>query len=181
MHPPSETVAISRWPKLPNFVFAATDALAAPALSDLDPRDAETIIRARRTRGIAPSWPQWQFAPASAATALPVPAASVFRLPEGARVTLLAAAPARRVETAEAPARETKQLARSANSAANKSASSKSASAKSRATASRPATRSKHAAHQGSHAGPKHSAQTKKTARSVRIAGLKKRQSAGSD
>lgn len=175
-HSPSETVAISRWPKIPNFVFAATDALAAPALSDLDPRDAELIIRARRMRGISPSWPQWQLSQAGTATALPIPAASVFRLPEGARVTMLAALPARRVETAEASARETKQPA--------KSGSAKSGSAKSRAAASRQAVRSRHAAHQGSHAGqgaPRHSAQTKKTPRSVRIAGLKKRQSAGSD
>src|ERR1700675_1403758 len=34
LHPTSETVAISHWPKIPNFVFAATDPLPAPALSD---------------------------------------------------------------------------------------------------------------------------------------------------
>src|SRR4051794_37920444 len=179
LHSPSETVAIARWPKIPNFVFAGTEALAAPVLSELDPRDAELIIRARRTRGISPSWPQWQLAQAGTATALPIPAASVFRLPEGARVTMLAAAPARRLETAEASARETKQIAKSGKSIAGKSVS-----ARSRATASRQATRSKHAAHRGPQAGqaaPGHSAQTKKNARAVRVAGLKKRQSAGSD
>src|SRR5216684_8078931 len=36
LHPPSETVAISRWPKIPNFVFADVEMLSAPALSDLD-------------------------------------------------------------------------------------------------------------------------------------------------
>src|SRR5207244_13508349 len=34
VHPPSETVAISRWPKVPNFVFAEAGALPAPSLQD---------------------------------------------------------------------------------------------------------------------------------------------------
>src|SRR6202790_5601109 len=34
LHPPSETVAISHWPKIPNFVFAGADTLPAPSLSD---------------------------------------------------------------------------------------------------------------------------------------------------
>ncbi len=36
LHPPSENVAISHWPKIPNFVFADADMLAVPALTDLD-------------------------------------------------------------------------------------------------------------------------------------------------
>src|SRR5229473_1654598 len=36
LHPASETVAISHWPKIPNFVFANAEMLPAPALSDLD-------------------------------------------------------------------------------------------------------------------------------------------------
>ena len=44
--PPSENVAISHWPKIPNFVFAETDMLPAPALSDLDWRDAELMALA---------------------------------------------------------------------------------------------------------------------------------------
>src|SRR6478609_2665566 len=36
LHPPSETVAISRWPKIPNFVFASAEMLPGPALWDLD-------------------------------------------------------------------------------------------------------------------------------------------------
>ena len=35
LHPPSENVAISHWPKIPNFVFADADALPAPALADV--------------------------------------------------------------------------------------------------------------------------------------------------
>ena len=30
LHPPSENVAISRWPKIPNFVFAETAMLPGP-------------------------------------------------------------------------------------------------------------------------------------------------------
>src|ERR1700694_2177161 len=33
LHPPTENVAISRWPKIPNFVFAGTGALPAPGAS----------------------------------------------------------------------------------------------------------------------------------------------------
>ncbi len=47
LHPPSETVAISRWPKIPNFVFAATDALPAPACPISIWRDADLAYRAR--------------------------------------------------------------------------------------------------------------------------------------
>ena len=36
LHPPSEMVAISRWPKVPNFASAGPAALPVPALSDLD-------------------------------------------------------------------------------------------------------------------------------------------------
>ena len=53
LHPPSETVAISHWPKIPNFVFADADMLPAPSLSDLDWRDAESMapgaVRSRQT------------------------------------------------------------------------------------------------------------------------------------
>ena len=48
LHPPSETVAISHWPKIPNFVFAATSQLPAPALSILI---GMTIGRSRLRRG----------------------------------------------------------------------------------------------------------------------------------
>src|SRR5664279_695315 len=36
LHPPSETVAISHWPKIPNFVFTDIEKLSAPSLADLD-------------------------------------------------------------------------------------------------------------------------------------------------
>src|SRR6202011_6215787 len=50
LHPPSETVAISHWPKIPNFVFAETDVLAAPALSDVDGAGGPLLRQA--------TWPQ---------------------------------------------------------------------------------------------------------------------------
>src|SRR6202045_1258916 len=43
LHPPSENVAISHWPKIPNFVFADAGMLPAPSLSDLDWLDGESI------------------------------------------------------------------------------------------------------------------------------------------
>jgi hypothetical protein len=94
LHPPSENVAISHWPKIPDFVFADSDMLAAPALSDSDWRDgqvmdfSELFDRARRRgRGVplpreAP-WPrQWSLPLESAAFTLPVPEQSLFEIPE---------------------------------------------------------------------------------------------------
>jgi peptidoglycan-N-acetylglucosamine deacetylase len=91
LHPPSETVAISHWPKIPAFAFADTGMLPAPSLPDLQWQDgplAESFDRAgRRSRGTplpreAP-WPrQYQLATVSAATTLPAPAQSLFEIPE---------------------------------------------------------------------------------------------------
>jgi peptidoglycan/xylan/chitin deacetylase (PgdA/CDA1 family) len=100
LHPTSETVAISHWPKIGNFVFTQTEMLPAPALSDLDWRDAgamalaEPLDAARRhSRGVplpqpAP-WPQPSplVASAGAAIALPVPARSIFEIEENPRAT----------------------------------------------------------------------------------------------
>jgi peptidoglycan-N-acetylglucosamine deacetylase len=94
LHPPSENVAISHWPKIPNFVFADADMLAVPALTDVALGDgqlmdlAEPFGRAgRRTRGVplpreAP-WPrQWPLPLESVAFTLPVPEQSLFEIPE---------------------------------------------------------------------------------------------------
>ena len=106
LHPPSETVAISRWPKIPNFVFADAGTLPAPALSDLDWRDGQSMTLAEDRnrpsgRGVplprqAP-WPrQSSLPPDSAAIALPVPAQSVFELQEGLRAATQGLASSRR-------------------------------------------------------------------------------------
>ncbi|WP_407152038.1 polysaccharide deacetylase family protein [Bradyrhizobium sp. ORS 86] len=103
LHPPTETVAISRWPAIPNFVFTATMTLPAPAFSDMDWRHAEVLDQVQRAR-VAPlnrtQWPQPQLAQTASFATLPIPAASVFRIPEARRLTLLAARPHRLVPQA---------------------------------------------------------------------------------
>jgi hypothetical protein len=84
MHPASETVAISRWPRIPRFLFAETEMLCGPALTDSYwnddwPRHA--------------LWPRQTLLPLQSATAvLPVPAQSVFQLPDGLRRAMQTAA-----------------------------------------------------------------------------------------
>jgi peptidoglycan/xylan/chitin deacetylase (PgdA/CDA1 family) len=93
LHPTSETVAISRWPKIPNFVFAGTETLPAPALSDSDWRDGRPSLpqsseRPRRlARGSIPlpqqaPWPRPAPLQTSTAITLPVPAKNVFEIQE---------------------------------------------------------------------------------------------------
>jgi len=97
LHPPSETVAISRWPKIPSFVFADAGTLPAPALQDSGWHDGQLVPIAepfdrtkRRARGVplprqAP-WPrQSPLLPDGAAIMLPVPAQSVFEIQEKSR------------------------------------------------------------------------------------------------
>lgn len=88
LHPPAETVAVSRWPRIPNFVFAGIATLPAPALSDSYWNDdwPAPLDRAKRRADAIPlprqaPWPrQMPLPPPSAAIALPVPAQSVFEL-----------------------------------------------------------------------------------------------------
>jgi peptidoglycan/xylan/chitin deacetylase (PgdA/CDA1 family) len=95
LHPVSENVAISHWPKIPNFVFASTETLPAPAVSDSDWRDGrlvslpESFERPRRlARGAVPlpqqaPWPRLTPQQASsAAITLPVPAKDIFDIQE---------------------------------------------------------------------------------------------------
>src|ERR1700727_3473682 len=46
LHPVSETVAISHWPRIRNFVFTQTEMLPAPSLADLDWPDQQSIALA---------------------------------------------------------------------------------------------------------------------------------------
>jgi peptidoglycan/xylan/chitin deacetylase (PgdA/CDA1 family) len=97
MHPPSETVPIARWPKLPNFVFAENEMLPAPAAVDFDLTEGGlslSLASAARGRGVplpkeAP-WPRPAdpLQVASADASLPVPAATLFEIPEKARATV---------------------------------------------------------------------------------------------
>jgi peptidoglycan/xylan/chitin deacetylase (PgdA/CDA1 family) len=98
LHPPSETVAISHWPQIPNFVFAKTDPLPAPVLSDSYWHDewpipvAETSDRSKRRGNPLPRqspWPrQTPLPPEHAAIALPAPARSVFEMQDRLRFAL---------------------------------------------------------------------------------------------
>jgi peptidoglycan/xylan/chitin deacetylase (PgdA/CDA1 family) len=94
LHPTSETVALSRWPKIPNFVFADADRLPAPSLPEFEGPDGALVPLAepfdrigRRGRGVplpqqAP-WPrQVLVPPADKGATLPIPAATVFAIPE---------------------------------------------------------------------------------------------------
>jgi peptidoglycan/xylan/chitin deacetylase (PgdA/CDA1 family) len=125
LHPPSETVAISHWPKIPNFVFAGADTLPAPSLSDSDWHDgqlvppAEPFDRAERLARRVPlpreaPWPrQSPHALDGAAIALPVPAQSIFEIQEKRRAAPQGPAPSFHHAEQTAPAgRETDGLAR---------------------------------------------------------------------
>ena len=105
LHPPSEMVAISHWPKIPNFVFADAGTLPAPSLPDPGWRGGELIPFAepfdrtrRNARGVplprqAP-WPrQSALPPDGAAIVLPVPAQSIFEIQENHRAAMPVAAP----------------------------------------------------------------------------------------
>jgi hypothetical protein len=105
LHPPSENVAISHWPKIPNFVFGGDQTLPAHTLPDPDWREAQSMTLAEaldQRRGIARGvplpreapWPrQMELPPDRAAPELPVPAQSIFEVQEGLRVAMRSAAP----------------------------------------------------------------------------------------
>jgi len=102
LHPPSENVAISHWPKIPDFVYADAGALPGLSLADLDWRDERTITLAEDRgkwsgRGApmpqpAP-WPAWWTVPSDSVTALPIPAQGIFGIQEGLRVAMRTGGP----------------------------------------------------------------------------------------
>src|SRR3982075_2673174 len=107
LHPISENVATSHWPKIPSFVFADASSLPAPALLGADwPDQSRTLADdnsgrpGRRLPLPRPAlWPAPAPAPADgAATALPAPSPSVFEIREGLRA--LTQGPTRRAEQA---------------------------------------------------------------------------------
>jgi peptidoglycan/xylan/chitin deacetylase (PgdA/CDA1 family) len=172
LHPTSETVAISRWPKIPNFVYAATAALPAPAWFDFDWRDAELGILTRRMRGVPlaqrTQWPRDMIlAQNGAAAALPVPAASLFNIPESTGVTMLGTL--RRTEQAAQAALEAEASAKLAPVQPGKF---RRRQAHGGQMAAKPTV---HQARHAAQAGPNPAVQGKKKPRSVRVAGLKKR------
>jgi peptidoglycan/xylan/chitin deacetylase (PgdA/CDA1 family) len=105
-NPPSESVPIARWPKVPDFVFAETDTLAAPALSDFNTPEgklllsSEPLARAGNRGAVplpeAPPWPRAPDIPVqTAAVTLPVPAEALFAVPEDAHAAFRVAPPPR--------------------------------------------------------------------------------------
>jgi peptidoglycan/xylan/chitin deacetylase (PgdA/CDA1 family) len=172
LHPPSEVVATSRWPKVPKFASAGPAALPVPALSDLDWRTTDLGGRtARRGRGVplppVTPWPrQTTLPPAGTLAALPVPAASLFKLPESARLILLASS-ASRAATAQARSTEVSSAKLAGKSRRH-----------GRAAAAQPPASAGETAQAPQSAGattPKPAAQAKRNGRTVRVAGLKKR------
>jgi hypothetical protein len=166
LHPPSETVAISRWPKIPEFAFAGPAALPVPALSDLDWRTSGLGVRApRRGRGVPlPSvapWPrQTTLLPNGTLAALPVPAASLFKIPESARMTLLVSS-ASRAATAQARSTEVSAAKLAGKSRRNGRA----------AAAQLPASAGEGAPQSTGANAPRPAAQAKRNGRTVRVAG----------
>jgi hypothetical protein len=94
MHPPSEMVAIARWPKIPNFGYAETAMLAAPALSDFETVDGKLQLSSeqfehtkRRGVPLPPEvpWPRVaELSTENMSDTLPVPAQDLFEMPEDA-------------------------------------------------------------------------------------------------
>jgi peptidoglycan/xylan/chitin deacetylase (PgdA/CDA1 family) len=166
LHPPSETVAAVRWPKIPNFVFVQTEMLPAPGLSNLDWRDPglfERLSRGRTATASQTAWPGPLRVSENIRSALPIPASSVFRMPESVRVTLLAS---------RSPANRPRQVAASrqvANAMGPMSA-------RARTVGTRQAAHSWHAAHPNAQGGravrgtPKHAVQAKPSSSELHVA-----------
>ncbi len=118
LHPVSENVAISHWPKIPNFVFASAETLPAPVLSDSDWRDGrlvslpESFDHWRRfAHGAVPlpqqaPWPRLSPPqPVSDTITLPVPAKNIFEIQEKTNADMQAVVPlVHRAERVAAPA-----------------------------------------------------------------------------
>ena len=96
LHPASEMVATSRWPKIPNFVFAEHRSASRAGADRFrlahtrSRRIARGARAAFRCRGQTLWSRQMTLVLDHALAALPVPAASVFKIPESTRVTMLA-------------------------------------------------------------------------------------------
>ncbi|NOJ49244.1 polysaccharide deacetylase family protein [Bradyrhizobium archetypum] len=169
VHPASEVVATSRWPKVPRFAFAGGPALPVPALTDLD-WHTTNVGMPRRSRGvsapIAP-WPrQTLVAPTPALAVLPAPAASIYKIPESTRVTMLASSARRTASVGQARSTEVSSAKLDGKSRRQGKA----------AAAQPPSVEQAAAAPQAADgSAPKPAAQAKRNTRSVRVAGLKKR------
>lgn len=107
LHPISETVAISHWPKIPSFSYAGTEMLPAPEMLAPAWRDGlllslpEAFDRSRRpARGTVPlpqqaPWPRQSEVQTAVVNTvmLPVPAQGIFQIPEKNRAAIRALTP----------------------------------------------------------------------------------------
>jgi peptidoglycan/xylan/chitin deacetylase (PgdA/CDA1 family) len=108
LYPVSENVAISHWPKIPNFAFRDTDALPAPALSELDWPQVQPLSLAEEERGrlvrrsMLPTRMAWPHSlpleTAQVVSDLPVPDQTIFQIPEGLGTATRGLTSPRRVE-----------------------------------------------------------------------------------
>jgi peptidoglycan/xylan/chitin deacetylase (PgdA/CDA1 family) len=180
LNPASELVATSRWPKIPNFAYVLNTALPAPALSeDLDWQDTAPRDRVQRRVWRDAQWSR-HVTLVLDHPSLPVPAATVFNLPESVRVTMLYTPPsARPVErTAQASRDDAREIEAPVKPGAVRAGKSR---RQIRDAAVRHPASTRHAAHQPPHAGKTgkgaaHAAQAKPGKKNaVRVAGLKKR------
>ncbi|MBN8992924.1 MAG: polysaccharide deacetylase family protein [Rhizobiales bacterium] len=176
LHPASEQVATSRWPKISNFAYAATATLPAPALANIDWQDTAPTDRAARRALRDALWSR-QVTLVLDPPKLPVPESSVFKLPESIRVTLLYSPPsARRAEPPTQAAHEVaprEAMARAGKSAHQTDAAARHPSAKHAAHGPKDTT---HARHRGN-AASKHAQvkPAKPPRKKVHEANLKKR------
>nr|WP_244432109.1 polysaccharide deacetylase family protein [Rhodopseudomonas sp. B29] len=111
LHPISEEVALSRWPKVPSFVFDKAEMLPGPSQTDLGVDTERLLPRApaqrRLARGEVPvpmpaPWPR--LLPAESADnrlTLPVPAETLFSIPEREQAPIRAMVPIRASDRAE--------------------------------------------------------------------------------
>jgi peptidoglycan/xylan/chitin deacetylase (PgdA/CDA1 family) len=191
LHPPSESVPIARWPKIPNFVFAGAEMLAAPVLPNFEVPDGALFLSgepfnraridparldpARLAQNVplpreAP-WPRTNELPVeNAAIALPVPEESLFEVPNDARAAFETVSPRPAEMTAEREAEgQAKQASTETRAAAKHGRGARTHLAHS-------GRQAKRVAHHIGRAAPKHQASAGKPARRpVRVASLKKR------
>jgi peptidoglycan/xylan/chitin deacetylase (PgdA/CDA1 family) len=178
LNPVTEQVATSRWPKIPNFVYAATAAFPTPELSDLDWRNTAPADRAQRRVLREALWAR-QVTLVLDQPALSTPAASVFKLQEPTRVTMLYSPPStHKPERTVQAATEVsaKQAARTGKSRRHI-----------RAAAVRHPVAARHATRPATHAAPggkgaaKHAARVKPAKKNAIRVAEKKRQSVSAD
>ncbi len=80
-----EVIPVARWPKIPNFIFAATETMPVPAM-----RESETIMVEGQSRDTLPRkrilWPSPMTLSVNTASSLPAPDMDLFHIQEEAKL-----------------------------------------------------------------------------------------------